>query len=363
MRTSMAGLGTTFQAGRLGDTKHWRTGVGGDLRSPGLELNDVGFQNTSDQFIPYVWTQYREDDPGEDVLNWQVNGDVFTISNFEPTLENYGFESNVSTQLASYWSLSAGMNGLAGGWDPVALRGGPALRVDPNVHGFVGMSTDTRKRLRLDLNGNVGRDWRADGINGGVDATVTIQARSNLDLTVGPSWYERDDGMQYIDAPVDTAGQTHYVTGRIHQTTTSLTMRVNWTLSPHLSLQGYAQPFIASGAYRELKDVTDPHADRFHDRFHVLAPSEYFVTDGVVYASYGGSYHFDRPDFNIQQLHSTMVLRWEYRPGSTVFAIWSHGQTNSWDDGRYDIHRDLSGLAHAPSSNVVMVKVNYWIGL
>jgi hypothetical protein len=82
-----------------------------------------------------------------------------------------------------------------------------------------------------------------------------------------------------------------------------------------------------------------------------------------VNVSYGGSYSFDRPDFDLRQLRSTMVLRWEYRPGSTVFAIWSHGQTSQLDDGRFQLGRDLSSLLSAQSANLVMIKANYWIGL
>jgi hypothetical protein len=362
-RRSLAGYGATWKTGRLGDTKHWRYGTGGDLRSPGLELNDVGFQQSSDQLVPFVWGQYRNDDPGDDVLNWQVSGDVFTMSNFEPRLVNYGFESNISAQLASYWSFFLGVNGLGGGIDPVALRGGPALSTDPNLMMMGGISTDSRKVVRVDLSFNGMRDWTADAISGGIDASATIQARSNIDISIGPSWYERDDPMQYIDQVDDGGGRRHYITGAIHQTTTSLTLRVNWTFSPHLSLQAYAQPFIAAGRYRDLKDVENPHAARFADRFHILQGNELQMTDSTVFVNHDGSYSFDRPDFDVQQLRSTMVLRWEYRPGSTLFAIWSHGRTNQFSDGRFALGRDLSGLAGADGENIVMVKANYWIGL
>jgi hypothetical protein len=85
--------------------------------------------------------------------------------------------------------------------------------------------------------------------------------------------------------------------------------------------------------------------------------------DQTVFVNHAGQYSFDQPDFSIQQLRSTMVLRWEYRPGSTLFAIWSHGRTNQFTDGRFALGRDLSGLASADSENIVMVKANYWIGL
>jgi hypothetical protein len=82
-----------------------------------------------------------------------------------------------------------------------------------------------------------------------------------------------------------------------------------------------------------------------------------------VFVSYAGNYSFDQPDFSIEQLRSTMVLRWEYRPGSTLFAIWSHGRTNSAVDGRFALAHDLGELAKTDSENIVMVKANYWIGL
>ncbi|MEO8554292.1 MAG: DUF5916 domain-containing protein, partial [Kofleriaceae bacterium] len=61
-RRSLTGFGATWKAGRMGDTKHWRYGIGGDVRTPGLELNDVGFQRSSDQLVPYIFGQYHDED-------------------------------------------------------------------------------------------------------------------------------------------------------------------------------------------------------------------------------------------------------------------------------------------------------------
>src|SRR5262249_37541862 len=97
-RTSIAGRGATWMFAQTGDTKHWRYGIGGDMRSPGLELSDAGFQTGSDKLIPYVWGQYHVDQPGEHLLNWAANADVFTLSNFEPTLLTYGIEGNFNAQ-------------------------------------------------------------------------------------------------------------------------------------------------------------------------------------------------------------------------------------------------------------------------
>jgi hypothetical protein len=252
-------------------------------------------------------------------------------------------------------------------WQVNALRGGPALRSNPGTFANVWMTTDTRAPVWFNLSTFGSHNWTSGAFDGGVDLGATIQARSNLDLFVGPSVYHRNDPLMYVDQVSDDVmpDQKHYVFGRLHETDVSMTVRANWTFSPHLALQVYAQPYIASGYYTELKEVDHPGAQRYTDRFHQFAGDELRLTEDTYRVMRGtASYSFGQPDFNFRQLRSTVVLRWEYRPGSTVFAIWSHGQTSdSLDDGRFRFGRDLSDLASSRSENIVMVKANYWIGL
>ena len=170
-------------------------------------------------------------------------------------------------------------------------------------------------------------------------------------MFIGPSIYHHNEPMQYVAEVPDATNQSHFVFGRIHQTDVSMTLRVNWAFSPHLTLQGYAQPYISSGHYDELKDVDHPGAARYPDRFHTFTGPEAQLVDGTYQVNRDGAmFSFDRPDFNFRQLRSTMVVRWEYRPGSTVFAIWSHGRTSdAFDDGRFGFGHDVSELAAARS--------------
>jgi hypothetical protein len=316
--------------------------------------------------IPFFWGQYRDDEPSAHVLNWAVSSDVFWIQTFEPRLMDYGLEYNGNIQLANYWALSAGGHVDQAKWSVSALRGGKALRVNPGLSSYVSLQTDTRKPVWFSVNGYAGHDWTSGELDGGVDLGATIQARSNVDVFLGPSLSKRDDPMQYVVEAAGMDGQSHFVFGRIHETDVSMTLRVNWTFSPHLTLQAYAQPYIASGHYDELKEVDHPGAARFSDRFRLLANDGLSLGDDGTYRVMrdGAGFSFDRPDFNFRQLRSTVVLRWEYRPGSTVFAIWSHGQTSTaFDDGHLRFGRDVSDLGTAASENIVMVKANYWIGL
>ncbi|HEU4728174.1 MAG TPA: DUF5916 domain-containing protein [Kofleriaceae bacterium] len=364
-RTSLSGLAAKWMVGQFGDTKHWRFGIGGDLRTPGLELNDAGFQLNSDRVTPFVLAAYHDDTPSEHVLNWNASADVFGIETFEPRLIDYGLEYNGNIQFGSYWTLAGGGSVERSRWSTSSLRGGRALRLDPGYGNYANLTTDTREPVWFSLNAYGFTNPTSGLINGGIDLGATIQARSNLDITIGPSIFGRRDPLQYIDEVPDQMGVSHFVFGRIHQTDLSMTLRVNWTFSPHLTLQVYAQPYLSSGRYDELKDVDNPGAERYADRFHVLGRGELALADGTYQASRDGAlFSFDQPDFNFRQLRSTVVLRWEYRPGSTVFAIWSHGQTSDQlDDGRLRLGRDLTDLSTADSENIVMVKANYWFGL
>ncbi|HTL84677.1 MAG TPA: DUF5916 domain-containing protein, partial [Acidimicrobiia bacterium] len=362
-RTGLTGAGLTWAVGRSGETKHWRFAHGGDFRTPGLELNDVGFQFYSDRIEPWLWTEYRDDDPGKTVLNWRAQTVQFASASLEPRLLTWGGDANIHAQLANYWMFHHGWHLEAAGWDVAALRGGDALRTNTRVSTNFNFSTDSRKTVRLDAWFFANRDFVADAMHFNTGTSVFVQARSNIDVSVGLDWTQRTDPLQYITQTDDSAGRTHYVFGTIQQTVASLTTRMNWTFSPKLSLQVYAQPFLAAGNYRELKDVDNPHAKEFADRFHVLSGTDYTVSDGTVMVSHNGTYSFDQPDFDFGELRSTVVLRWEYRPGSTVFAIWSHGRTNSVDGGRFDLANDIANLGSAPGEHIVMVKANYWIGL
>jgi hypothetical protein len=347
-RTSLGGGSVDWAVGRSGDTKNWRWAVGGGVRTPGLELNDVGFQYFADRLENWTWTEYRQEDPGKTMLNWKTSLITFMHHTLEPQLVDYGFNYDIGGQLASYWFMRGAINVQGSGNDPVELRGGPAMRTDPRYSMHLTANSDSRKKLRVDTDFAAERIPERDYMLARVQAGLWIQARSNIDVSVTPGWTETTNPLQYVDQIDDAAGMTHYIFGRIRLTEVSLTTRVNWTFSPRLSLQAYAQPFLAVGSYSEYKDVNNPHADRYEERFKPITGTE--------------SFSFDKPDFNFGQLRSTMVLRWEYRPGSALFAIWSHGQTND-ATGLFDLGHDLANLAHSASENIVMVKANYWIGL
>jgi hypothetical protein len=124
-----------------------------------------------------------------------------------------------------------------------------------------------------------------------------------------------------------------------------MTLRGTMTFTPTLSLQLYSQLFLARGRYNELQLLKDRDT---------LIPFDSFPK---------------RNEFAFSTLTSNMVLRWEYRPGSTVFLVWTHGRRA--DDvlnplapqNRSPYERRISGQIGDTfdiiPTNVFLVKVSY----
>jgi hypothetical protein len=178
--------------------------------------------------------------------------------------------------------------------------------------------------------------WRAD-------PQIAWRPATFLALSLGVGFEKMDEDTQWVDN-VTGPSATHYVFGRIEQTTVALPMRVNYTITPTLSVQIYAEPFVSAGAYSDFKELARPRATPFASQFDAFAC--------------GGS-----PDFNYQSFRSTNVLRWESKPGSAVYVVWQQGREDVTGFGRLRFRQDFGGLFGIPANNVFLVKFSYWLNL
>lgn len=377
-RTSLMGTGFLWSAGKYGGD-HWRFGAGGDVRSPGLEVNDLGFQRDADGMIHWLWGQYVDNEPGEYLRNYGVNIDTWVTSNTAPDLVVAGAAFNAWLTTSDYWDFWVGTSTDQNRRDNGALRGGPSMRGVSMYNAWMGGSSDSRRRLRGRVSAAVGGSPESGSIGYVLDTNVVVQAMTNLDISVGPFVTLRrvDDqfvteSIEQVEAdPGDPDGglrdQAHHILAHIDQNTVGMTMRVNYTFRPNLSFQLYAQPFASTGKYDDYKVVENPQAENYADRFHIFQRAEasrvgdtYFVDrdrDG------NAEYSFDRADFNFRQLRTNMVLRWEYLPGSTLFAVWSHERSSSDETGVFGLDTELDALADEPGEHVFLLKLNYWYAL
>jgi hypothetical protein len=215
---------------------------------------------------------------------------------------------------------------------------------------------------------------------------MSVKPSSQIDISLSPRFSVQTVTDQYVLSTSTLSYEPtygrRYLFGEIERRTLSMETRINWTFSPKLSFQLYAQPLLSSGDYLTYKQLTEP---RTYD-FDVLEEGTYSIANGAV--GCGGAqmcteveadgdrtqhvdfdedgvvdYAFADRDFNVRSLVGNAVLRWEYRPGSTIFFVWQRRQAGSIGVGDFDFDRDLDALLAAPSDDRFMVKVNYWLGL
>jgi hypothetical protein len=367
-RTSLSGAALLWSIGKTAGG-HWRVQSGADSRTPGFEANDIGFQRRADYYVQWFWAQYREDQPGDLLRNYAVNFNVSRVWDMSPQHLSTAGNVNGQVNFHNYWGVGGGVGVDYWARDPGGLRGGPMLRRDFSYATWFNAWTDTRKPVSGNLSAFGYRAPASGSYGGNVTPLVSVQARSNLDLAVGPTLSFNLDDNQYVDAVDDMAGDTHYVLARIRQTTAALTVRASYTFSPRMGLQFYAQPFVSTGRYAEYKEAVNPLADDYEDRYYIFQPDEITDMDGVRSIDRNGDgaadFSFDLADFNFRELRSNLVFRWEYRPGSSLFLIWSHGRTSDsgTQDGRFGLADELSALADEPGEHVILAKLNYWLGL
>jgi Domain of unknown function (DUF5916) len=273
-----------------------------------------------------------------------VNFNEWTNWNTGGMLTDMGGNINAHAQFTNQWwgHLGYNLNNVGAVYDDRAARGGPAVRRLFNKSFWAGIETD--QRWRVSPNVFVSGQFKdASGSwNYEIDPNSTIRVSDRLQLNVGASFFRGVNDAQW-NGNFDTLGVKHYTFARLDQKLTSLTTRVDFTATPTLTLQVYASPFITSGKYTNWRELNNPRADNYQDRFKP------FTLEG------------DPGGFNFKQFRSNTVVRWEYRPGSTIFLVWAQGRTQDGTDiGTFDMRRDANNLFRQRPDNTFLIKSSYW---
>jgi len=160
-----------------------------------------------------------------------------------------------------------------------------------------------------------------------------------------------------------------YVFAALVDNTLAMETRLNVTFSPALTLELYAQPLIESDAYSGYREFAAPRqlrkviygVDVGTDSVPAGAPQQHWIDpDGPTGPS--PKFLINDPSSTLRSLRGNVVLRWEYRPGSTLFLVWTRNGSSQLERGQIDFRDDAGALFQGPSSNVVLLKVNYWLG-
>ncbi|MEX2527023.1 MAG: DUF5916 domain-containing protein [Gemmatimonadota bacterium] len=358
-RTSLSGWSSTLELWKMGGG-NWRWATGTQWRSPGFEANDAGFMTEGDFRAVFGFVGYVQNEPGKHLRSWRVNTSAWSNWTFGNEHTSLGGNVNGNVQFMNNWSAYGGINRQAEGLSTTQLRGGPAMVREASWNGWSGLNTDDRKAVQ----GNLGFNWNvrpeSNSHSWNTNANLRWNPSSQIQLRAGPFVSRRVEDQQWGGLITTEAGP-HYLLGRLDQTTVGMTARADLAISPTLTLQLYAQPFLSSGDYGEFKEVVAPRSELYQDRFRLLETQE----DGRLYRvdlnGDGPLESFANPDFRVGQFRSNLVLRWEYRPGSTLFLVWAQARDDFQARGEFQLGDGVSDLFGHQPENVFMVKFNYWL--
>ena len=364
-RTSLSGAGAFTEIWKSGGS--WRWGASGRVVTPGFEANDIGYQPGADFVSHSNWIGYESYRQTRHFRRWWWYLNTLGWWNTAGERQGLRFYVNSEAELPNGLGMFLRVQRDLPGLSPTELRGGPSLFRPARSFVLTEVWTNNARRLSgwISVSGSREDDGGARSVT--VQPNVTVRPSSQLQLTLTPAVTWIRNPWQYVD-DAEEEGSAHWVVARLAQRTASLTARLSYTFTPDLSLQMYAQPFVSGGAYRDFRQVLNARAADEGNRFRNVAMetspnarSDRYTAD--LNRNGGELTSFDDPDFSARQFSSSAVLRWEYRPGSTLFVAWSQARDAGDPVSPFQLRRDVSRLFGERPTNALLVKVSYWMGL
>jgi len=355
--TSLSGMrgsiGISKNSGR-----HWLWEIGGSTKTPGFELNDTGILFQSDEIGTRGELTFRENTPGSWYQEYRIQLETDLEWNYGGILKRNDFELGGRLQWKNFWSTNLSLE-----YSPRALsdrltRGGPLMKT-PRKHEIRLGANTSRSQV---LFANFFTRYQSDELGGyslSFNGGLRIRPGGKIEYSFDPRYSIQTDKRQYLTTenggPASTYGN-RYIFSTIDRTTLSLRMRVNYAFSPDLTLELFAEPFVSSGNFKDPGQLPEPGSLHLQ-RYEILGKS----TDGDFIADDGnGPFEVPDPDFLIKSFRSNLVLRYQWRPGSTLFLVWQSDLSSREDLARFVRPDDLVNTFAQSGDNIFAVKFTYW---
>jgi hypothetical protein len=341
--------------------------------SPGFESGDLGFLSRADIINYHIAGGYKWNDPTEYYRYCNIYVSYFSTHDFGGDATWKGIWGGIDYQLPSYHYIGLYYDYGFTSYSDFRTRGGPKMLNQPCYEWEVDYSSDNRNKYVLSsyIYGYEGQDK----FNHGASATLTIRPISSFSISFGPGYTLTSDRGHWIDNFADPLakemyGNRYIFTDMVYKEL-SAQLRIDWTLTPTLSVQVFAQPLISSGSFTNFKEFMRP---RTFD-FRTFGTEGSSITSNVNSEGSVDSYDLDpdgngpapamnvsNPNFNFVSLRGNAVLRWEYTPGSTLFLVWTQSRSDNITDGSFNMGKSFDRLGISAPDNIFMVKLTYWWG-
>lgn len=364
-RTSLSGVDGMIQFGKQGNS-HWLYLFLVNFISPGFETNDAGYLHNADEIFQVYWLGYRNYKKWWIVKETYVNFNQYSFFDFGLRNNSIGGNVNTSFTFNNLWNGGISVNRGSMKLSNEILRGGSSMLVPGSTSYSLWASTNSSKRIYASVSFSQNYGDMNFKKYSEIDFSLNWNPINALKISFSPSYSFSRTDLQYVTSQAYN-GSTDYIFGQINQKTLVLPIKINLGITPTMTLQYYGQPFISAGKYDRIKRITNPKADNYIDRFDVFDNNHIWLTDDTYYVDRNedgiADYSFNKPDYNAYYLLSNLVYRWEYKPGSTVYVVWSQGRSNYTNQGVFSANNDLKNIFSIYPDNVFLIKWSYRFGV
>ncbi len=368
-RTSLSGWGANAYFEK--QTGKWRYAAGGNAGSPELEINDIGFRTRIDVISSTFAAGWVDPEPRGKIRSREVELHKEDSWNFGSDRRLDRWTASGDLEFSNYWRTGFRVRRHNRAIDDRATRGGPLAGMPALTLYELEVSTDHRKAVNAQLELTYDSD-ELGGSDRDVELRIQWQPSERASLEFSPRWSDARVARQFVRRVADpAAGATYgarYVFAPVDTNELDLTTRFDLAVTRNLTVQLYVQPFVARGDYEGFRELAQPASlDYFEYGIDggtvAFDPATNLYTIDPDAAGAAAPFWFRNPDFKDRSLRGNAVVRWEFRPGSAAYFVWSQNRAARIIDGDLDFGRDLDALAGLPSDDVFMVKVSYWLGL
>lgn len=359
--TQLSGQGGEIKIGK-GSKGLWRYSANLNWKSPGLELNDLGFMQMADLVNQETELSYFVNKPVSIFRTYSVGIHQNNYWDYQMNYLNSGFYFYTSMEFLNRWAVSPSVHYQNESIDTHLLRGGPAVLLPELWEGTLNLHSDYSKKIFASLTGDRSVAGKDNYRNSFVEASATVIPFNVLKISVSMNYSKNTDNLQYVDTKV-VSGDKKYILAHLDQKTLGATFRIDYNITPELSLQYYGSPFASIGKYSAFKEVTSPRATAYSDRFLLLNTTLNGNSYTIPASSGTPEYSIGNPDFTFNQFRSNLVFRWEYRPGSQLFLVWGNERTGWKNDYNGSIGKAMGQLRKVLPDNIFLIKVNYWFSM
>ncbi|MGQ0736027.1 MAG: DUF5916 domain-containing protein [Acidobacteriota bacterium] len=361
-RTSLSGTKSGIRIERR-NGRHWLWQASSQIESPEFETNDLGRFTSGDGITGNAEIEYRETLPGRWYRNYSLSLGTRNDWTFGGVQQERSASSRFDITWPNFWFAQAEGEVAFRAQDARLTRGGPSMQTPRRWAVDVEAGNNRSSQTRVSQQVDYGRD-EDDGLQFEVHTSLSLQPAPQWTVSIEPSYSQEVDTQQYITTRDGGRAATfggRYIFARIDRSTWATEVRLSYTFRPELTLDFYAEPFAASGRYSdfgELAAASSRLMRRYGDQdttLTLLEDGSRVVTDGAATLTLT-----DR-DFNVESFRSNLVLKWEWRPGSTLYAVWQQNRSEEEAVTRRSSIGDMFSSPGARGDNFFAVKASFWI--